>query len=455
MGPSSLNLHDDVMVALASTCKAVGSQVVLAGIAFKALFDVHYAYQISPSYSYMGMVLSLNYHKLLESYLITLALLLIVGWRPRTPSTMVLIVGLFTGIIPLLSFYALQDRSAAFSYVSALAFVVSLLITCLPRVRVRYLRITPAIFAAICVIVMSTVVCLLLLQGAYQHFTFNLYSVYEYRAELDELAYVGPFRYVTDWAYNVFSIALLVWALHQRSKAAALFAITIQIFMYGCILMKSILFNLPFVILTYYILRRRGSIVGLGWLMCGIVLIGMGEGWLLGYSDMTALITRRVLALPAYLANEYFELFRDIGHVYWTNGLLGSWAPYPFAAEPPRLVGESAMGSLDTWANNGMFGMGFMQAGFLGMLLYGALYGVWLYLIDCIALGRVSVEVAVSMVIVPAAVVVTDTDLLTGLLTHGGIAATLMLWLWGGMVPERRSGYAQAMRLAAQSPTAN
>ena len=113
------------------------------------------------------------------------------------------------------------------------------------------------------------------------------------------------------------------------------------------------------------------------------------------------------------------------------------------------------MGSSNTWANNGMFGMGFMQAGFVGMLLYGVVYGLWLYLIDCIAVGRVPVEVAVSMVIVPTALVVTDADLLTGLLTHGGIAATLMLWLWGGMVPARRPGYEQRMRLASQSPTPN
>ena len=94
-------------------------------------------------------------------------------------------------------------------------------------------------------------------------------------------------------------------------------------------------------------------------------------------------------------------MFREIGHVYWTNGLLGGMAPYPFADDPPKLVGKAAMGSLNTWANNGMFGMGFMQAGFVGMLLYGVVYGIWLYVIDCISIGRVPVEVAVSMVIVP------------------------------------------------------
>jgi len=65
------------------------------------------------------------------------------------------------------------------------------------------------------------------------------------------------------------------------------------------------------------------------------------------------------------------------------------------------------------------------------------------------------VEVAVSIVIIPTVLAVTDGDLPTTLLTHGGIVATLMLSLWGGIVSERRLGYDQATRLPAQSPTPN
>ena len=41
-------------------------EVVLVGIVFKILFDIHYAYQIAPSYSYMGLILLLNSEKLIE-----------------------------------------------------------------------------------------------------------------------------------------------------------------------------------------------------------------------------------------------------------------------------------------------------------------------------------------------------------------------------------------------------
>jgi hypothetical protein len=439
------------MAALASTRHTIGVQVVLVGLAFKVLLDICYIYHVSPSYSYMGMVLSPNYHKIVESYLMTLVLLLVSSWQTRSPSAIILTIGLFTGVIPLISIYALQDRSASFIYAVLSTFGIAMAITWMPRVRVSYLMIRKETFIGICVIFVVAIVCYLIAQGAYRRFTLDLYSIYAYRGEIGDLVFVGLFKYFAHWAHSVFTISLLVWALHYKSKALAIGVIATQIFIYGSTLLKALLFNFVFITGLYYILRRRGNVTILLWLYCAVLALGMLETMFLGYDNITGVITRRVVFLPPYLANEYFELFREIGYVYWTSGFLGGLYPYPFAYDPANLVGQAAMASRETWANNGMFGMGFMQAGFAGMLLYGVLYGLWLYIIDCISVGRIPVEVAVCMVIVPTLLVVTDTDLPTTLLTHGGILATLMLWLWGGVVRERRPGYHEAMRLVAQS----
>jgi hypothetical protein len=435
------------MDSAAAARHPIGIKLVPIGLAFKAALEICYVYHISPSFSYMGMVTSLNHQKLIESYLIALAMLLVMGCRARTPSAIILAIGLFLGVIPILSIYVLQDRPASFTYVSLISFVISFMVSGMPRVRVSYLRITGGAFIGLCMIAVLIVVVFLIAQGAYRHFTFDPNSIYEYRGELSHLVFIGPFKYVAHWVFNTFNIIPLVWALHHRNKTLAMFAIAMQVFMFGSTLHKAVLFNLLLVTLTYYAIRRRGNVVGLSLLFCTGVMAGMLETLILGERNFTDVVTRRVLALPAYLANEYFELFGSIGHVYWTNGLWGGMAPYPFADDPPNLVGKAAMGSFETWANNGMFGMGYMQAGFIGMVLYGVVYGLWLYLIDCIAVGRLPVEVAVSVVIIPTLLVVTDSDLPTALLTHGGIVATLMLWLWGGIVPERTRMHEQAMGL--------
>jgi hypothetical protein len=443
------------MDSLAAIRRPVGIGLVPAGLVLKILFEISYVYHIAPFWDYSGLVLSLNYQKLVESYVIVLLLLLLVSWCERAPSVIVLIVGLFNGIIPLASIYALQDRPVIFLLFTVLSYLLSLAMTTLPRVRLAYMGIAPENFLAICFVSLAAVIGLMISQRAYRHFTLDLYAVYDFRHELSELVFVGPFRYLADWAHSVFNIALLLWGLYYRKKLLVAAACALQLFMFGCILLKAILFNFPFVILTYFVLRRRANIVVLCWLMCAVVLLGMLEIWILDQDNLTVVVTRRVLAIPAYLAYEYYDLFNKIGHVYWTDGLLGSWASYPFADDPPRLVAQFAFDAHNTWANNGMYGTGFMQAGFAGMVLYGVVYGLWLYFIDCIAIGRVPVEIAVGMVIVPATLVMTDADLLTSFLTHGGIAATLMLWLWAGIMTEEARVRQQELSLPAHASGSN
>jgi hypothetical protein len=442
------------MDSLVPARSPIGGKLVPIGLAFKMLFEICYVYHISPSFSYMGLVLALDYQKLTESYLITLAMLLLMSARARTPSAIILTIGLFMGVMPILSIYALQGRAASFTYVSVSAFVIGFIISGLPRVRVSYVKTSENFFLGLCVAFVSIVIVFSVAQGAYRHFTFDLNSIYVYRSELNELVFVGAFKYITPWTFNAFNVILLLWSLHYRRRMLLFCAISAQIFIYACTLEKAVLFNFLLIALVYYVVRRSGNVIGLSVLFCIGVLAGMLETVLFAQANLTELVTRRVLALPSYLANEYFELFGDIGHVYWTNGLLGGMAPYPFADDPPKLVGKAAMGSLETWANNGMFGMGFMQAGFIGILLYGVVYGLWLYLIDCIAVGRVPVEVAVSAVIIPTVLAVTDSDLPTSLLTHGGIVATLMLWLWGGVLAEREAARVRGGRRMTCEDTA-
>ena len=72
-----------------------------AGLIFKVLFEISYMYQISPSFSYMGLVLSFNYQKLIKFVSNNPGIVAFGSWRARTPSAIILTVGLFMGVIPI------------------------------------------------------------------------------------------------------------------------------------------------------------------------------------------------------------------------------------------------------------------------------------------------------------------------------------------------------------------
>jgi hypothetical protein len=182
------------MDSLAAIRRPVGIGLVPAGLVLKILFEISYVYHIAPFWDYSGLVLSLNYQKLVESYVIVLLLLLLVSWCERAPSVIVLIVGLFNGIIPLASIYALQDRPVIFLLFTVLSYLLSLAMTTLPRVRLAYMGIAPENFLAICFVSLAAVIGLMISQRAYRHFTLDLYAVYDFRHELSELVFVGPIR---------------------------------------------------------------------------------------------------------------------------------------------------------------------------------------------------------------------------------------------------------------------
>ena len=110
------------MDSLAAIRRPVGMWLVPAGLILKILFEISYVYHIAPFWDYSGLVLSLNYQKLVESYVVVLILLLLISWCERAPSIIILVVGLFNGIIPLASIYALQDRPIIFLIFTILSY---------------------------------------------------------------------------------------------------------------------------------------------------------------------------------------------------------------------------------------------------------------------------------------------------------------------------------------------
>jgi hypothetical protein len=417
----------------------IGFRLLVAGLLLKVVFDTCYIHFVSPTFDYYGLTLSVNPSKLIESYLLTSAILIALGLRQRTPSTMIFIVNTFLAVSPILSIYALQDRSSEFAYGVIVTFIISIFFASLPRIQVLRFKMSPRMLVVISAGAALVVLLAILGKGGLANFNLNLNEVYEYRDATSALAYTGVLAYLTHWVTAAFNVALLVWGLYRKNWPIVFAATAMQVFLFGLTSHRATLFNLPFVAVLYFLIKRNHDVVAAGWAISLLLGIGMLESLFLGGGQIISLIGQRVFALPAFLAFEYQELFGNIGYVYWTDSYAGWFWPYPFAMEPPNLVGKYTLGSEHIFANNGMFGSGYMHAGLMGMFLYGLVYGLWMYLIDCIAVGRVPLHVAVALLILPVLNIATDVDLKTGLLTHGGFVATFMLWLWAGAFePSRR-----------------
>jgi hypothetical protein len=202
---------------------------------------------------------------------------------------------------------------------------------------------------------------------------------------------------------------------------------------------KAVLLPLIVVPGAFLVDRVKWATAGLA---VGLVfLIGLSSWIAEAYDNLIplSLLVRRGLLVPANLAFEYYDFFSRRLSVAWSNGLLDVISTYPYALPPPVLVASHAFGSAEAWANNGLFGSGYMQLRFAGIAFYSLVVGLALRLIDAAVAARVPRRLAVGVIATPFLALI-NSDPATVFVTHGlGMALLLLLLTVDGRGSSRRA----------------
>ncbi len=143
--------------------------------------------------------------------------------------------------------------------------------------------------------------------------------------------------------------------------------------------------------------------------------------------DLTSLIVRRFLVTPGLLTAGYVQVFDDIDKAHLAHSVLSPFFDYPYAKEPPFLVGAAFFGDPTTHANANLMADGFANFGYLGMVAACLVFVVLLWAVDDAAEG-LPLGFACLVVLMPA-LALADSGILTTMLTHGFLATVVLLAL--------------------------
>jgi hypothetical protein len=95
---------------------------------------------------------------------------------------------------------------------------------------------------------------------------------------------------------------------------------------------------------------------------------------------------------------------------------------------PANVIGVEFFNNPDTFANTGWIGSGFMHAGLLGIIIYGAVIGlIFSYVARFSDYNRIRLEVLLGSIAVPVIGMLISTDLTAVLLTGGLILQLIFL----------------------------
>lgn len=269
--------------------------------------------------------------------------------------------------------------------------------------------------------------------GGLQDFNLNIERVYEFRS-LAASRLPPIFGYLYSNVSSVLIPIGLALSLKYRNYyfAAAIGLMTVVLF--GMTHHKSVLFGPIGVLVLYMFFERVKYSYSLGIVFLGVVFACVSEivimRYVMGSPDpgyLTSLIVRRVLLVPSLLDSIYIDMFSVLQKYYWSSSRIGDWlTENPHGISAPFLVGEEFFGDPSMSANGGIIASGFSNAGLIGVVIYSVIVGRLISILNVYGkrIGHAFVTAASLAILFN---IVTTTDLVTAVLTHGLLLLLMML----------------------------
>lgn len=274
----------------------------------------------------------------------------------------------------------------------------------------------------------------------------SLQEIYRIRlaARTTVLAEGGLFGYLLRWFANVVNPFWM--ALGTKKGKMLLLAVggAGQVLIFTFDATKSTLMSVPYLLALYVVFRWKKWRPPAVFLFQGTIALFLGalliDSVFHSYL-MRTYVLRRVFYVPGLLTAFYYDYFSAHSQWHWTHTLVGRW----LGLLPPEGVSVSAPGFLIGSvyfhnaagnANVNLWADAFANFGNVGVVLVTLMLFFLLWLYDSLSHAQ---EPAIAFLLMGMPVfALTNTSLLTALLTHGWIPALLLLWIWP---PPRRKKY--------------
>jgi len=411
------------------------------GGGYLALFLWVYTHRIVPTFSYQGFVYRPSF---LRTLIITILVLSPLLWMPLTinrPSLLTLWMLYFAVYTPavVVSFHVLNlalPFPAFFGWLWASLLFLSFLAV-LPYVRIPKIRLASdkLLWGLITLWTMG--------YGLFFHgFGFrglpSLQQIYKVRLTAREVisSQNRLFGYLLRWFTDVVNPFFVILGLRRRRWELLLLGLIGQIFVFTFDATKTTLVSVPYLIGLYVLLRWKRGRIPAKLLFQGSIAFFLGAlttDHLLRSNLLLTYGLRRVFYVPGLLTAYYFDYFSSYSQWHWAHTIIGRFfgARLPSGVSAPGpgfLIGEIYFRNPAGNANVHLWADGFANMGIPGVLLITILLFFLLWLYDSLSYRHDRI-LSFLLMAMPA-FALTNTSLLTALLTHGWIPAMMLLWMW-------------------------
>ena len=275
------------------------------------------------------------------------------------------------------------------------------------------------------VVILSAVVIFISWYYTGFRLTFDLFDVYNIRAEATEYSIPTILDYLFS-ATKIINPILLIYFLSKKKYFITFSIFLIQMLSFSINGIKMVLVGTILAIIIYYF-YKDSYLEQLPLYLSGLGIVGVVEFLMTNNFSILTLIFRRVLFLPNLINSFYFDFFKSNRPDYFFQGplrYLGFESIYPKVS---NMIGSIYFVKPDMSATNGLFSDAYTNLGLWGIFIMPLLIVVLLKFIDACSRGldkKIFLPIAVTL-----SFILMSSFFITILFTHGILLACLVLYL--------------------------
>lgn len=258
------------------------------------------------------------------------------------------------------------------------------------------------------------------------NFSMSMTEVYELREK-------KPTNFIpySDYMINALSkvvlpLIILLSLYYWRKNSLILLGLSIFVVLifYFSTGHKGMLFNIPFIMVIYFLMHFKNQYAALSILLFFGVLVIVLYTMINSNNLILSLVYRRTLMTPPQLSFYYHDFFQE-NYLFLSNSILSDFSHYSYALQPPYEIADYFFDKPEMAASNGLLSDGFRHFGYLGLFLWMFTFVILLKILKGFT-ANVAFPVMLTMAILFAKTVM-DGPLLTTLLTHGFLFLFVLL----------------------------
>lgn len=398
-------------------------------ILWKMISDLSYSGYVVKYFEYAGFVDQFSYSAYILGWFVFSIGLFLSPKILNKPSDLFISLFFLIVVTPSLTFISYSN---VYDYTAIIVLFLSytfMVFFCnnkiVKSIRIPYIKDGEKIFKFFSISLVIYLIFWYIISGAISNFNLDLSKVYDFREINADLTNVGFLAYLNSWVYQVFTVALMSYALLKKNYISFFGLCLVQVFFFGINGHKSILFTPVIIYIIYFYFSFTKALSILPFLL--LILIG-GLFWFSfyePYSIFPSMFIRRTFFVPSHLTFTYFDFFSNHSFNYWSNSVMKYFMSEIYPDGVSKEIGKYL--NTETNANNGFISSGFAQFGILGVAIYVVVFSYLIKICDYLSYQVGSNWFSICLLIVPVRNIYLSSDLLTSLLTHGFLIAILVL----------------------------